>query len=63
MVQEFCDKNNVTLNIEYQTDDTYPEGTIIKQNRTGEVISGSTLTITVTQKTVIETPETPEGTE
>ena len=63
MVQEFCDKNNVTLNIEYQTDDTYPEGTIIKQNRTGEVISGSTLTITVTQKTVIETPEIPEGTE
>lgn len=63
MVQEFCDKNNVTFNIEYQTDDTYPEGTIIKQNRTGEVISGSTLTITVTQKTVIETPETPEGTE
>ena len=63
MVQEFCDKNNVTLNIEYQTDDTYPEGTIIKQNRTGEVISGSTLTITVTQKTVIETPEVPEGTE
>lgn len=63
MVQEFCDKNNVTLNIEYQTDDTYPEGTIIKQNRTGEVISGSTLTITVTQKTVVETPEVPEGTE
>ena len=63
MVQEFCDKNNVTLNIEYQTDDTYPEGTIIKQNRTGEVISGSTLTITVTQKTAIETPEVPEGTE
>ncbi len=63
MVQEFCDKNNVTLNIEYQTDDTYPEGTIIKQNRTGEVISGSTLTITVTQKTVVETPEIPEGTE
>ena len=63
MVQEFCDKNNVTLNIQYETNDTYPEGTIIKQNRTGEVISGSTLTITVTQKTVIETPETPEGTE
>lgn len=64
MVQEFCDKNNVTLNIEYQTDDTYPEGTIIKQNRTGEVISGSTLTITVTQKTVVEeNPDIPEGTE
>ena len=64
MVQEFCDKNNVTLSIQYETNDTYPEGTIIKQNRTGEVISGSTLTITVTQKTIAEeTPDVPEGTE
>ncbi len=64
MVQEFCDKNNVTLSIQYETNDTYPEGTIIKQNRTGEVISGSTLTITVTQKTSVEEiPENVEGTE
>ena len=64
MVQEFCDENNVTLNIQYETNDTYPEGTIIKQNRTGEVISGSTLTITVTQKTVVEEiPEDVEGIE
>ena len=64
MVHEFCDKNNVTLSIQYETNDTYPEGTIIKQNRTGEVISGSTLTITVTQKTVVEEiPEDVEGIE
>ena len=64
MVQEFCGENNVTLNIQYETNDTYPEGTIIKQNRTGEVISGSTLTITVTQKTVVEEiPEDVEGIE
>ena len=64
MVQEFCDENDVTLSIQYETDDTYPEGTIIKQNRTGEVISGSTLTITVTQKTVVEVvPEDVEGLE
>lgn len=64
MVEEFCSKNNVTLNIQYETNDTYQEGTIIKQNRTGEVISGSTLTITVTQKTVVEEiPENIEGIE
>ena len=64
MVEEFCVKNDVTLNIQYETNDTYPEGTIIKQNRTGEVISGSTLTITVTQKTVIdENIDMPEGLE
>ncbi len=64
MVQEFCDENNVTLNIQYETNDSYPEGTIIKQNRTGEVISGSTLTITVTQQTVVEEiPEQFEGIE
>ena len=64
MVEEFCAKNNVVLNIQYEINDTYPEGTIIKQNRTGEVISGSTLTITVTQKTVVEEiPEIPEGLE
>ena len=61
MVQEFCEKNNITLNIQYEIDDTYPEGTIIKQNRTGEVIDGSTLTITVTKKTEIPVvPEQPQ---
>ena len=55
-VQEFCEENDVVLNIKYQTSDEYPEGTIISQDRNGEVIAGSTLTITVTQKTVVETP-------
>ena len=53
-VQAFCDENNIKLNITYETSDEYPENTIIKQNRTGEVISGSTLTITVTKKSVQE---------
>ena len=61
-VQEFCEENDVNLEINYQTSDEYPEGTIISQNRTGEVIAGSTLTITVTQRTPSEptTPEVPE---
>ena len=61
MVQQFCDKNNIVLNIHYETNDSYPEGTIIKQDRTGEVISGSTLTITVCENTKIE--EESEGLE
>lgn len=61
MVQQFCDKNSIVLNIHYETNDSYPEGTIIKQDRTGEVISGSTLTITVCENTKVE--EQPEGLE
>ena len=62
-VNDFCTKNDVTLNIEYVTRDEYEEGTIIGQNRTGEVISGSTLTITVTKKTVTDPLESPEVTD
>ena len=57
MVQEFCDKNDITLSVQYQTSDEYPADTIIKQDRTGEVISGSTLTITVTRPSQTEEPE------
>ena len=63
MVQEFCDKNDITLSVQYQTSDEYPADTIIKQDRTGEVISGSTLTITVTRPSQTEQPELPEGLE
>ncbi len=61
MVQEFCDKNDITLSVQYQTSDEYPADTIIKQDRTGEVISGSTLTITVTRPS--QQTEVPEGLE
>ena len=57
MVQEFCDKNDITLSVQYQISDEYPADTIIKQDRTGEVISGSTLTITVTRPSQTEVPE------
>ena len=59
-VSDFCAKNGVTLNIEYEIRDEYAEGTIINQNRTGEVISGSTLTITVTQRTPLDIPDLSE---
>ncbi len=62
-VEEFCEKNDIILDIKYQVSDEYPDGTVISQNRTGEVIAGSTLTITVTQKTVIDSPEIEEPVE
>jgi len=49
-VQNFCEKYNVNVFIDYQIDDTKEEGTIIKQNRSGEIIEGQNLTITVTKK-------------
>ena len=49
-VQAYCKKYGVTLNIVYEEDDTKNEGTIIRQNRTGEVYSGQIQTITVTKK-------------
>ncbi len=52
-IQAFCDKYNVTLKMEEVIQDEYEEGKVIKQNRTGEVISGSTLTITVTVRSNI----------
>ena len=48
-VTAFCNKYNVALDINYEIKDEYPDGTIIYQNWTGEVISGQTLTITVTK--------------
>lgn len=58
-VTAFCDKYGIILSIDYQVSDEYIEGTIIKQNRTGEVISGSTLTITVSKKSTT-TPTIPD---
>jgi len=56
-VKKFCDKNKITLVIKYEVKDEYPENTILYQNRKGEVIQGSTLTITVSKKPeVIEEP-------
>lgn len=64
-IQSFCDKNDVTLKIEYEDKDEYPEGTVIDQNRTNEVIGGQTLTITVTTKSeeMVTPSEDAENTE
>lgn len=57
-IQTFCDKNKLTLKIDYVVKDEYEEGTVIEQNRSGEIISGSTLTIKVTKKSASTTTDT-----
>jgi len=49
-IEEFCKKNNVTLKIEYETRDEYPNGTILSQSRTGEITDGATLIIRVSEQ-------------
>lgn len=49
-VESFCERYNVNLYIDKVVDDTKESGTIIKQNRSGEIIQGQNLTITVTKK-------------
>ena len=49
-IQEFCDKYSINLNIKYETNANYEEGTVIKQSRTGKIVEGVSLTITVSQK-------------
>ena len=54
-VSAFCEKYGVNLTIEYRETNEYNEGEVISQNRTGEVIEGSNLTIVVA--TLPSTPE------
>jgi len=60
-INEFCEKYNINLEVNFEPTDVYPEGTITYQSRTGEVVEGSTLIITVAKAPeIIEEPEEPE---
>lgn len=54
-VEEFCNKNNIKLTIEYQETNRYAPGKIISQSRTGRIVSGATLKIVVAKE--ISIPE------
>ena len=54
-VEEFCNKNNIKLTIEYQETNRYAPGKTISQSRTGRVVSGATLKIVVAKE--ISIPE------
>lgn len=66
-IEDFAEQHEITLQIKYETNDSVPEGTILKQSREKDsvVAPGATLVITISKKTeVIETPdEDLEGTE
>ena len=48
-IQEFAEKYELALEIKYTTSSEYSEGTIIKQSRTGKIVNGASLIITVTK--------------
>lgn len=54
-IEAFCEKYSIYLSIQYVETDSYEEGTILEQSRTGEVTEGGTLTIKVA-KTPIKEP-------
>ena len=48
-VKEFAKKYSLKFDIDYVESTEYPDGTIIKQSRTGKIVNGASLTITVTR--------------
>ncbi len=64
-VEEFCNKNNIKLTIEYQETNKYAPGKIISQSRTGRIVSGATLKIVVAKEVSIpeEIAPTPDDDE
>ncbi len=48
-VEEFAKKYSLKFYIDYVESTEYPDGTIIKQSRTGKIVNGASLTITVTR--------------
>ena len=67
-VEEFCEKNNIKLTIEYQETNQYAPGKIISQSRTGRIVSGATLKIVVAEEIslpeeIAPTPDDEDNTE
>ncbi len=58
-IEEFCQKNEITLKVDYELDDSVAEGTILKQSRPKNtiVVPGITFTITVSYKSEPSTLE------
>jgi len=59
-IEAFCEQYNVKVNIEYKETTLYDEGTILAQSRSGEVVEGTSITITVAKKPIVVEPEVPE---
>lgn len=61
-IENFCKANNIAVNFVEQETDTYPEGTIIKQDHVAgtRVREGYPLTITIAKAKKVEKPKTEE---
>lgn len=61
-IEKFCEKYKITLIIQEEETSSYSEGTVIRQSRTGKIVTGVTLKITIAkQPTIVDpTPEEPE---
>jgi len=55
-VKKFAEKYNLTLEIKYEAS-TGAAGKIIKQSRTGKIVEGTSLSITVTKKEEAPKPD------
>lgn len=56
-VEKFCKDNDLTLEIKYQQDETVPEGTILKQDRSANTIVVPGIKFTITVSTLPEAEE------
>lgn len=58
-INAFAEKFNLKVTVKEQETSDYPAGTIIKQSRTGKIVNGATITITVAKTpTKKEEPDT-----
>ena len=49
-INEFAEKYSLKVSIKEEETASYPAGTIIGQSRTGKILKGATLTITIAKK-------------
>ncbi len=55
-IKKFAGKYSLKVSIKEEETSEYPAGTIIRQSRTGKIINGATLTITIAKKTTAPVP-------
>jgi len=62
-IEEFCNKNNIKLTITYKETSEYAPGKVIAQSRTGRIVSGVTLKITVAKEVPLPPEIAPDNNE
>jgi serine/threonine-protein kinase len=62
-IEEFCNKNNIKLTIAYKETNEHAPGKVIGQSRTGRIVSGATLKITVAKEVALPPEIAPDNDE